>query len=153
MCRGLRGGFLVVVALAAVAVSACGSGASLSAASRAQERFVALLSTFCRDAKTMRATGPPYEAHLKAELAQARAVGYTARKAPRVATFRSDLAARRRLLTAIHKLPQWSFKRQSHDPVAYMEKAYRLDVRAYDDEKALGLTACLGPPARKPIGG
>jgi hypothetical protein len=71
--------------------------------------------------------------------------------APRVATFLSDLAARRRLRTVVSKLSNKG-SNVLHAG-SYIEEAYRLNVKIYADEKALGLTSCLGPPPRKPIEG
>jgi hypothetical protein len=34
-----------------------------------------------------------------------------------------------------------------------LERFYRLQLRIYDDVRALGLTSCLGKPPRAPIGG
>jgi hypothetical protein len=34
-----------------------------------------------------------------------------------------------------------------------LERFYRLQLRIYDDARALGLTSCLGKPPRAPIGG
>ncbi len=34
-----------------------------------------------------------------------------------------------------------------------LEKSYKLEVKVYADERALGMISCLGPRPRKPIGG
>jgi hypothetical protein len=34
-----------------------------------------------------------------------------------------------------------------------IEDAYKLSVKLRDDEKALGMSACIGRPPRPPIGG
>ncbi len=33
------------------------------------------------------------------------------------------------------------------------EESYRLNLKVYEDAKAIGLTACIGQPPRKPIEG
>lgn len=124
-------------------VAGCGG----SGQSPAEARFVALAEAICLKTNTIKAESPP----TSAEFAKLRSLAESARKAPRVATFLSDLAVRQRLRAALSKLAN----RKSNAPEAgsYLEKSYRLNVKVYADEKALGLTSCLGSPPRKPIEG
>jgi hypothetical protein len=41
---------------------------------------------------------------------------------------------------------------QLPSPVSSLEDSYRLSVKVRDDEKALGLSDCIGAPPRPPIG-
>jgi hypothetical protein len=59
-------------------------------------------------------------------------------------------AKRRALNTEARKLEKSGTFRSAAD---YIERSYRLELRIYDDAKALGLTRCLGKPPRRPIGG
>jgi hypothetical protein len=132
----------LALSVTAVIVVGCGG----SGHSAAEARFVALANAVCLKTNTDRATSPP----TTTEFARLRALAKSARKAPRVATLLSDFAARRRLRTALSKL---SNKTYSVTLGSYLDKAYRLNVRVYTDEKALGLARCLGAPPRKPISG
>src|ERR1017187_6012696 len=86
----------LVLSGTALFVVGCGGGGH----SPAEARFVALAEAICLKTNTMRAERPP----TSAEFTRLRSLANSARKAPRVATFLSDLAARRRLRTALSKL-------------------------------------------------
>jgi hypothetical protein len=72
-----------------------------------------------------------------------------------------DLAARKREQVAAGKLFRkgdsgafFSAKGGKRaNAFSLLEEPYRLAVKVQDDLKVLGLTSCLGPPPRKPIGG
>ncbi len=141
----------LIVALAVLPVG-CGRSGSSSAPKPAEARFVALFNAICLKTYGEREARPP----TKAEFATLRSLAKSASGAPRVAQFTSDLAARRKLRVAFGKLPkQGSFigRQGGPDVRSYFDQAYRLDVKVYADEKALGLYSCLGKPPRKPIGG
>jgi hypothetical protein len=135
-----------VICVAAVLVG-CGGGASSNGANSAEARFVALANAICDKTNTTRALSPP----TRTELARLRSLARSARKAPRVATYLSDLSARRTLRTAMSNLSKKAF--DLPHGTSYVEESYRLDVSVYTDAKALGLTSCIGRPPRKPIGG
>jgi hypothetical protein len=74
-------------------------------------------------------------------------------------------ASRRRLVSALHKLRlsdrghgiEWEFShgralKASLGP-DFLGRLYSAEVAIHEDWKALGITACLGPPPRAPIGG
>ena len=141
----------VIVALAVLPVG-CGRSGSSSAPEPAEARFVALSNAICRETHTGRAERPP----TKAEFVALRSLAKSASRAPRVAQFKSDLAARRKLRVAFGKLPKqggFVVRQGGPDVGPYFDQGYRLDVKVYADEKALGLYSCLGKPPRKPIAG
>jgi hypothetical protein len=125
----------------------CG-GASSTAASTAEARFVSFYNARCREEKGDRATS--HENIQKTEAATLLALTSAARKAPRVATYIADLRARRTLRAEISHAAKLS---NVANPISLIEDSYRLATKIYADKKALGLTPCLGPPPRKPIGG
>ena len=98
---------------------------------------------------------------MKAEFARVRALIHSDRKPPRVATLIRDLAARKREQVAVRKLSRKanngaSLSRKEgkgDNSFSLLEDSYRLEVKARDDLKALGLTSCLGPTPREAIGG
>jgi len=141
----------LIVALAVLPVG-CGRSGSSSAPTPAEARFVTLFNAICRKTYTGRAERPP----TAAETATLRSFAKSAGGAPRVAQFKSDLAAQRKLRVALGKLPRqggFIVRRGGPDVGSYIDQVYRLNVKLYGDEKALGLTSCLGRPPRKPIGG
>jgi hypothetical protein len=149
----------VLICLAMV-LAGCG-GASSTAANNAEKHLAAFANAVCRESHTNRATGAPFEAHIKAEFARVRALIHSDRKLPRVARLTRDLAARQREQVAVRKL----FKKgdsgaffsgkggKRANAFSLLEEPYRLAVRVQDDLQALGLTSCLGRTPRKPIGG
>jgi hypothetical protein len=98
---------------------------------------------------------------MKAEFARVRALIHSDRKLPRVGAFISDSAARRRVQAAMRKLSKKAgngayFSRKEGkgaNAFSLLEESYRLEVKVQADLKALGLTSCVGPTPRKPIGG
>jgi hypothetical protein len=138
---------VTTVTCLAVALIGCGGGSPTAHA--AEAHLAAFANRVCRESKALRATGRPFEAHLKVEFASLRALINSDRGVARVGALVSDLAARRRLRSA--------FGKRSGKEVArgfwLLEESYRLEVKIQTDLKALGLTSCIGPPPRKPIGG
>lgn len=140
--------FLVGVAccvFAATAISAAGCGGTPNQAKRTAE-LVAVGSKACRERDTNRALA-------EKPLARFIALAHKDRDLPRVKTFESDIAQRKKLRTTMQRaLKSKTFATMPH-AFESLEDLYHLDVRVYDDEKALGLSACLGPPPRAPISG
>jgi hypothetical protein len=146
-----------VLICVAAALAGCGGGSS-TAANTPEAHLAALANATCREFHTNRATGAPFEAHMKAEFAKVRALIHSDRKLPRVSTFISDSAAQRRVQAAILReaSPGKVFRRKEGkgaNAFSLLEESYRLEVKVQADLKALGLTSCLGPTPRKPIGG
>lgn len=149
-----------VLICVAAALAGCGGGSS-TAANTPEAHLAALANATCREFHTNRATGAPFEAHMKTEFARVRALIHSDRKLPRVSTFISDSAARRRVQAAMRKLSKKAgngafFSRKEGkgaNAFSLLEESYRLEVKVQADLKALGLTSCLGPTPRKPIGG
>ncbi len=61
--------------------------------------------------------------------------------------------AKRRALMAEERKLTRSGSFSVSRPIHFIEQFYRLQVQIYDDDKALGLTSCLGRPPRPPIEG
>lgn len=154
--------------LLCLAIALAGCGGTSSTENNAEKHLAALANAACRESHTNRATGAPFEAHIKAEFAKVRALIHADRKLPRVATLTRDLAARKREQVAVRKLFRkgdsgalkgdsgafFSGKEgEGANPFSLLNKSYRLAVEVQADLKALGLTSCLGPTPRKPIGG
>lgn len=137
------GGCLALAAsvwIAAIAATGCGSGA---ASTPSEAHVVALANAVCRSDLH----GAKDEALLaQVRLARTRISTILAPAAshPRVGTLLKDLSAREGLIRRIDS--------PGRTP-AFIENLYRARIRVYDDEKALGLTKCLGSPPRKPIFG
>jgi hypothetical protein len=136
----------------AAALAGCGSSAS----SRAEAHLAAVANAACRNAEGM---GDHF--HLGTDLAEVRALIHSDRKLPRVATLIRDLDARKRERLALRRLSRkgdsgafFSGKGgKEANAFSLLEEPYRLAVKVQADLKALGMTSCLGPPPRKPIGG
>jgi hypothetical protein len=108
--------------LCVVLFTGCG-GASKNSA---EARSVALTNRLC-GAEAGPGLGPGREARIRAEGQRAvRALITAAHESPRVARYLSD------------------------EERTEGEDSYRLRLKIYADKKALGLTACLGPPPRNP---
>jgi hypothetical protein len=148
---------LLSTVLICVALAGCGGSGS----SRAAAHLAAVANAICRESHTNRATGAPFEVHMKAEFAKVRALIHSDRKLPRVATLIGDLAASQREQVALRKLSRKAsngsfFSRRERDGAnafSLLNESYRLEVKVQADLKALGLTSCLGPPPRKLIVG
>jgi hypothetical protein len=142
--------------LAVTVLAGCGNSSAPAAEKKAETRFVALANAVCRESNALRASGAQTQAQLNTELARLRALATSVRKQPRFAALNSDLAARRKLLGPISKKPNVtnrSIEGGAADPLNLLTEAYRLDVKIYTDEKALGLSSCAGSPPRAPVGG
>jgi hypothetical protein len=119
--RRATGMLVAATALVCVIVLAgCGGTPKNSA----EARFVALTNTLCREVDEPGFVAN-HNARIKSEEA-VRALVNAAHQSPRVARYLSDA------------------ERQEG------EDTFRLRVKIYHDKKALGLTACLGPPPRNP---
>jgi hypothetical protein len=135
-----------VLAAAVVAVASGCGGASNQAARTAA--FVALANKICGELYTNRAA--PYPTR---DLAELRALVRKDRNLPTLRKLRADIDARRKLTKTIERAQGYKSTRSLHfEP---LNEAYRLSVRVYDDEKALGMTTCARrpPPPSAPIGG
>lgn len=115
-----------------------------------EAHLAAVANSICR-ASREEMREPPDGAALKARSARLRALIVSDRKLPRVATYLSDVAARRRLLAEMKKVSNKGSG--AADAISDIEEAYRLDVEIRTDLQAIGLASCTGPPPRKPIGG
>lgn len=96
------------------------------------------------------------------ELGELRVVMTSARTQPRVRGFMSDLTALDGIYTALNNrmpiLRDYIYEagrfRYEVGRLRYEAGRFRrIDARVNADEKALGLTSCIGPPPRHPIGG
>jgi hypothetical protein len=137
-----------VLALVAIGLAGCGG----SEPSPAESHLAAVAKAACINAEGMGS-----HADIGKQLARFRALIHSDRKLPRVATLISDVAARRRVRTAMHKLSgngssRAYFGHGASTILRLMKQSYVLAVKVYTDEKALGI-ACLGSPPRKPIEG
>lgn len=162
----LWGGALT--AAAACLMVGCGGSVSSTVSNRAQTQAVARANAICRayDAgvyaeraareRSGSGLGPErYLAHGEAELANLRAVTNEAGKIPRIGVYASDLEAQDRLLTTLSKRVARGYAAYTQVALSntYRDEFRRVVARLADDEKALGLRACLGPRPRRPIGG
>jgi hypothetical protein len=160
-------GLATLIICLAVALSGCGGGGSSTATTAIEAHTFTLANAMCREYNAHiyaeRAleergvsSGPgTFLAHKEAELTRLRALMSSAGKLPGVDTYISDLAAEDRLLTALSKEVPKGYAAYVHLALSksYRDKSHRLVVELAADEKALGLTSCLGPTPRKPIGG
>jgi hypothetical protein len=139
----------------------------VTAEKASQAHIVALANAICREAKTAKitnATRASFIAHRKAELARVHTLMNSTRDLPLVSIYIADLAAQKRLRSEMSAAAGESNLMSSggssplhrvHLPHAMsdMEDAYKLSMKLRDDEKALGMSACIGQPPRPPIGG
>jgi hypothetical protein len=145
-------GLATVLICLAAALAGCGGSAS----SRAEAHLAAVANAACRNAE-----GMGDHVHMSTDLAGVRALIHADRKLPRVATLTRDLATRQREQVAVRKLSRkgdngafFSGKEgEGANAFSLLEEPYRLAVKVQADLKALGMTSCLGPTPRKPIGG
>jgi hypothetical protein len=115
---------------------------------------VALVNAVCRDYYDLlaRARGQPQRAEAEPVLlvqerharARIRAILTPAASHPRVGTLVKDLAAREKVRSRLESPGLTQARR---------EDFYRANVRVYDDEKALGMTACTKHPPLASNGG
>lgn len=161
--------FLMAALTCSAAVPAgCGGGSSSTATNSAEAHSFALANAICREYndyiyaqralenKGNAGSGPQqFLAHDEAELARLRAVLSSTGKLPRVALYISDLAAQGRLLTTLSKEVGKGYAAYVNLALSksYRNESGRLAVAVAADAKALGLTSCLGPRPRKPVGG
>jgi hypothetical protein len=121
----------------AVALAGCGAGSSSTTASTAETRLVSLANEICRESLDLRATGATVEARRDQELAKLRSLASADRQLPRVHQYLSDLHAQDRLRTELRRAGNKAYELDRED-------VRRLDLKIQADEKALGLTACIG---------
>jgi hypothetical protein len=156
VARGHITAFLVSGALLAGLVG-CG-GSSTTPKVTAEARFAAAANEFCRELKSTRATSQSSPA-LRAKKAKLHELESAIRKEPRIAAFLSDVAARRRALAPFSNLKVPSHTNRASnggpagEPINVVLESHRLAVKIRADEKALGLTSCMGTAPRPPIGG
>jgi hypothetical protein len=148
---------VLAVILCAAAITGCGGGSSRE--SRRTATFVAAFNEFCSDAFGNRAV-PRSVVDLDA--ARLRGLLRADHGLRSLRRLRGDLAAQRMLLRAIQGKSSATKLLQGAAGVTgglgggrslAFEESYRLDLRFYDDERALGLTRCARHPPRPPIGG
>ena len=129
----------VTLLVCAMALISCDSGGPSAADKSTEAHLAAVANAMCSKSRRSGASSD-----LSTELATFRHLIRSDRRQPRVATFISDLDALHEVLkkggTAAYAL-------------SFLEDSYRLDVKIRADEKALGLTSCIGSPPRKPIEG
>jgi hypothetical protein len=160
-------GLATVLICLAIALAGCGSGGSSTATTAVEAHAFTLANAICREYNAHiyaeRAleergvsSGPGlFLAHKEAELTRLRVLMSSAGKLPGVDTYISDLAAEDRLLTALSREVPKGYAAYVHLALSksFRDESHRLAVELAADEKALGLTSCLGPSPRKPIGG
>lgn len=147
----------------AVALTGCGGGSS-TASGTAESHAAALANSVCgeinayvRGLHLRSGTAIPQSererirAYEESQIARVRALMSAARKLQGAGTLLSDLTAREGLKIAMGKVARK--EGDVANALSYIDDAYRLDVKIAADEKAVGLTSCIGPPPRKPIGG
>ena len=154
MLRHLGG---VMLTGGALVLAGCGGGGSPAAANTAETRFAALGNTICGELRARPGahsrSGGPASAREEAEISRFRALVTADTKLPRVGTFRSDLAARKRVQVATLRSVSPTSDGIAANAPQLLEQSYRIDLKVSADEKALGLNACMGSHPRKPIGG
>jgi hypothetical protein len=129
--RRARSVALTTLACATFALVGCGRASQEASRTAA---FVAAGNLVCGEQYDNREV-PTYKATV---VARYRKVAHEDRNLPSVHKLFSDLKARRRLT--------------EHVGVP-LEQVYRLRVKIYDDEEALGMTACTKFPPKAPTGG
>jgi hypothetical protein len=120
--------------IALIAVTGCGGGTAVPS----EAHVVALANAVCRDyyERVSRASfGRPgnFKRLVADERARFRALLTPAASHPRVGTLLKDLAAREEVRSRMESPGMTQARR---------EEFYRVSVRVYNDEKALGLSAC-----------
>jgi hypothetical protein len=144
---------------AATLLTGCGGNSSSGSPKLAEARFVTLANALCHEYKAYDHVHPgsktkQFLANKKADLARLHALVKASSKLASVRTYIKDLNKRKKwikfFLSAIHP----GFRKQDHigDPMSYLTESYRLSIKVFDDEKALGLIGCIGPRPRPPIG-
>jgi hypothetical protein len=130
----------LLLSVTGVLVAGCGGSGSKAAQNVAEARDVATANAACRKFKNEfdafrhgRGAGVSLLADNKTEFAAIRAA---MKSAPRAGTFLADLATARRFDYGEAPLVNGA------PPLTALHRA---NVQVYDDEKALGLNACLAP--------
>jgi hypothetical protein len=126
--------------------SGCGGSASNQAARTAA--FVAAANKVCRDQKDNREVPSLKER----DASEFRRLARTDFNLPSLRKFRSDIQARRKLRERVQRATKGKSDGILPPGIEPLEESYRLGVKIYNDEKALGMTACATKP-RAPIGG
>jgi hypothetical protein len=156
---------LAVPLICALALLAACGGSSVTAEKASQAHFGALANAICREAQASKASrASSFLAQRNTELARVHALLNSARDLHLVSTYIADLAAQKRLRSEMSaaasdgSLVSPGESPPLHrvhlpDAMSDIEDAYQLSVKLRDDEKALGMSACIGRPPRPPIGG
>ena len=154
MPRDFGGAMLICGALV---LAGCGGGGSLASANTAEAQFVALGNAVCRELKAHpRAharSDRPASARQEQKLSKFRALMTSDTKLPHVGMLRSDLATQKRIQSAMLRLVSPTKDGIAADATELLDQFYRINLKVWTDERALGLNACMGPHPRKPIGG
>jgi hypothetical protein len=140
---------VVLLACATLLTMGCGKGSSVEAQKTAA--FVALANRVCRELPNP-SVGSNRAPDARTDTRKLLALEREDRNLPSLHKFRTDVEARRKLREEFERAAKpKGFERVplGSDPI---EKEYRLGLKVYADEKALGMTACAIPP-RAPIGG
>jgi len=95
----------------------------------------------------------PVSAREETRISSFRTLMTAEEKLPRIGTFRSDLAARKRVQLATLRSGSPAKDGIAANAPDLLERVFLTNVKVWADEKALGLTACMGARPRKPIGG
>lgn len=174
---------LAVITLSGVAMvlAGCSSG-SPTAASTELAKAVALGNATCRElnraypsnerpAPDSRAAEARLRTLEAASQARIRVMMSVAGSLPSVRRLRADITARRKLEAALQRMSKGvaattpridgrsghilsiTIGRRGESLFSLFKESYPLNLKVYDDAKALGLTACVGQPPRKPIEG
>jgi hypothetical protein len=117
-----------------------------------EARFVSLANALCHEYSDVHpgSKAKRFLANKQADLARLHTLIKASSGLARVGTYISDLDKRKKLLNEIHKSSGGKFDTSTHWSV--FTEAYELDVKIFDDEKALGLVDCIGSRPRPPIG-
>ena len=154
---------VAIVAIGACLVGGCG-GTSARQSHKAEVHALALANAVCRKYYASNAgrgreqggradSGPvPFLAQRQAEFAKLRAVMSAVSELPGVGGYISDLAADDNLVAMLRRDVGRGYAAYLHVALSesYRQESRKLDAKVAADEKALGLTACIGPGARRP---
>jgi hypothetical protein len=133
--------------LACALPSGCGGSASNQSARTAA--FVASANKVCRDAQDNREV-PLLKERNASEF---RRLLREDRNLPSLRKLFSDVEAKRNLRLRVLRATGGKSFGTLPPGIEPIEESYRLSVKTYDDQKALGMTACTKHPPRPPIGG
>jgi hypothetical protein len=123
----------------------CGGGASNEVARTAA--FVALANKVCRVLDTKSANLVPIP-----DAPKMRALVQEDHNLRSLHKLFADVEARRKLRETVQRITKGKSSGTLPPGIEPLEESYRLSVKIYEDQKALGMTACAERP-RAPIGG